>query len=184
MRVVQVHPREPAFGSGLCKPGRGFSNRCVPALLDGVQESGVVFSDLELIRVVGEAAAEPRLFRQHDRRHEASGLESALLQDFSEDRDVLSKRRRDVIANAVLGGIETRKKRDVRWPRQRHLRRCMEGHRTLTGQAIEVRCCDRRISIGAEPIGSERIDGNQQEMARRTRRRRRRLLNARRADCA
>jgi hypothetical protein len=99
-----VDPREAAFRPGLGEPRRGFADGDVPAFLDGIEKPGIVFADVEPIGVMGEPAAQPRLLRQHDRRDECAGQESALLQDFGDHGHALAGRR-DVVANAVLGGV-------------------------------------------------------------------------------
>ncbi len=84
VRVVEVDPRETTLRSRTRQPGRRFVDRCVASLLDGVEESRVVFADLESIRIVGKPAGQTRLPGQHDRRDECTGPEPALLKDVCE----------------------------------------------------------------------------------------------------
>ena len=101
--VVEVQPEEEALLAWhLLEPSQGLAQRLVAALLDRVQEPGVVGIGLELVGVEVEAAVEPRLPREDDRRHEPRGPEARLLQRRGEGRDLRHERRRHVVADAVL----------------------------------------------------------------------------------
>ena len=76
VRIVEVHPREAPVRTRGTQPRRHLRHRGVAALLNRVQEAGIVLADVELVRVIGEPARQPGLPRQHDRRDERRGLEA------------------------------------------------------------------------------------------------------------
>src|SRR5262245_25676290 len=62
--------------------------------------------------------------------------------------------------------MKTRKQRDVRGPGERHVDRCIFGERTLRSQLVHGGSFDAVITVTAEPIGTERVDGHEQEVTR------------------
>src|SRR5829696_6869015 len=109
-----MDPGEAAAGPRLREPCRRLTNRDIAALLNGVEEPGIVFANVEAIGEMGESAAQSGLLREHDRRDERAGPESALLEQFGKDRHAVSERRRNVVADAMLGWVEAGEQRHVR----------------------------------------------------------------------
>ena len=164
VRIVEVHPCEAPLRSGLAKPCRRFGHCRVSAFLDGIEEPCVVVANLEPVGVGVEPATESGLLRQHDRRYEGAGSEPASLQDLGEQRHARAQRRRYVVSNPMFGRVEPGKQRDMRGPRERHLRRRVQGHRALARQPIQVGRGHGRVAVYAQTIGAERVDGDQHQV--------------------
>ena len=68
--IVEVDPGEYAAVVLGLEPRHRLPHRLVAALLDRVQEAGIVRAGVEMVGVGVEAALEARLGRDHDGRHE------------------------------------------------------------------------------------------------------------------
>ena len=75
-----------------------------------------------------------------------------------------SRDRRRVVHDAVLDDGERGQERDVR--RQRHVARRVAAieDQPLGGEAIQVRCRDRRVPVGAEVVGAQRVHRDEDDV--------------------
>ena len=90
VRIVQMDPSEESVLPVVrLEPSDGLVGCDVPALLDRIQEAGVVTVFLELVRVQVEATVEARLRRKDDGGNERRGTEARRLQDVGQGAEVI-----------------------------------------------------------------------------------------------
>ena len=166
VRIVQVHPRKEPLRRVRPDPRHRVRGRGVAASLNGVEKPRIVFGDVESIGERIETALQTRSPREHDGADESRGCEPRRLQRVGHQRHVAPKRRRDVVANAVLGRIASAEDRDVRRTRERHLHVRVPRERAFAGDPIDVRRRDVLRAVRADMIGAKRVDRDEEEIPR------------------
>src|SRR4030095_11318046 len=116
-----MHPREKALLCVRLDPLDRFTRCNVASALNRVENPGIVFTDVELIRVEIEPALEARLTREDDRADERVCGRSWRLRRFCKSWNAGRQRRRDIVANRVLSGVPSGEDGDVRRSRQRDM---------------------------------------------------------------
>ena len=140
--------------------------RGVAATLHRAQQAHVAGRRVKRVVVVAEAAVQPRLRGEDERRDKRGGREAFGREDAGQRRHVLREWQRDVVAHAVLGWIATGEERRMRRPGDGHMRRRVERARALARQPVEVRRRHGGVAIGAQTVGSQGVDGHDHEVAR------------------
>jgi hypothetical protein len=150
--IVEVEPREEARRRPLLEPGDRLRGGFVAAPLDRVEEARVVGAQLEPVGVDVEAAVQAGLRGEHDRGDEAGRVEPGGFQDRGHRRDARVERRRDVVAEAVGGGVEPGEDGGVRGPREGDGDGGFREERAVPREAVEMRGRHVGASVGPDPV--------------------------------
>ena len=160
-----MEPEKDVFRRALLlEPGDGATQRVGARFLQRLDQIGLL--GLRKVVVVAiESAPEPAAPFQHDGGNERSGPKAGALQDLRQQRRRWEIRRREVVADAKLPRQQPRQDRRVGRTRQRHM-----GHRVR-----RIRPCARdaidsgrqtAAAVNADAIGSQRVDGDKDEVPR------------------
>ena len=133
VRLVEVDPREAPTVPRLLEPGDRLRNRELPRLLRGAQERRGVRVRLEVGRVEVEAARQPGVGADHDRRDEGRRAEPVVPEQLGQQRHVGEHSRRGVVSDPMLRRKQTGEDRHVGGARQRHVGRHLLGQRATAG---------------------------------------------------
>ena len=93
------------------------------------------------------------------------GAEARGLEDLRHRRDPRRQGRRDVVPDPVLARIEAGEDRDVGGTCQGHVHGGLRGEGTVTRQGVQVRRRHVAASVAAEPVGPQRVDGHEDDVA-------------------
>ena len=115
-----------------------------------------------------EAAAQTEARVENERADECAGAVPRVTQDRRERRHVRSHSRRAVVVNAVRRGHESGQDRGMSRQRQRNVGMRARETDTAGREAVERRR-QRAASVGADAIGAQRIDGDEQHVRSRER---------------
>ena len=166
MRLEQVHPEKEALAAMAIEPGqRLVHDRAARPLVRGPS----VRAPRHPIAVGLESLDQAEAAIERERRDECGRREARALQRVGQ------RRRRQiephpVVPGAVPGGIPARHQARVRGQRDRRRReRARESH-ALAREPIHRRRPRGGVAVGADAIGTQRIDGDEDEVACRARR--------------
>ncbi len=175
VRLVEVHPREPgrcrarlagACGAALAHPlecgGDGRRRRAL-----GHAEGDVGFALGEAVVVDVEAARQAEAGVEREGADEGAGAIAARVEQRRERVGGGRETEAGVFADAVAERIDARE--DVGVRRQRHDRRgvgLIEAD-AGGGEAVDPGGGDRAVAVGADRVGAQRVDGDEEDVARR-----------------
>src|SRR5438552_11625993 len=171
VRVVQVQPEKkrtgttslPAFGQPAKRTsdaGLGFAiNQSWVLLQKGLGG--------ECIIVKIEAARQATHSIQHIRAHDRAGRIPIFLESLRDRAELRIERLSSEILNYVLKRISAGEDCGVRRPRQRHLRNCAVKDYSVMRERVESWSLTIGVSVAAEMVGADRVDGDQNYVVRR-----------------
>jgi len=160
--IVDVHPAEPLARRPIDPRIRDLDDR-VGAPLGLVEvRRRADFGDLVVVRHRSRRLR-PNRFSKHERADEGARGEAERLQPRRHRGNVRPESIANVVADAVLVGIQAGEDRRVRGQRQDGRRVREREARAMGGQPIEVRCRGRP-AVGAERVGAQRVDRHEQDV--------------------
>ena len=148
---------------GFAEPGEGAVDDLLRAAL-GARLARRRVARRERVVVDVEALVEAGRPRDGIGADERGGVPARALEDRRERRQRGRQRTRVVVADAVLVRQAAGHDAGVRRPRLRHVHdRVLEQH-ALAGETVERRRRALRVAVGADVVGAQRVDGDEEHV--------------------
>ncbi len=167
VRVEEVDPeKEPpraSLGRPVVQPGGGATGGLGGRPVADHEELRLVLG-VEVVVIAVEALVEPETAVEHDRGDESLGVEADGLQAFGEGHRSGAQGVGAVVANPVRGWKEPRQDRRVGGQSNRCGRHRVAAAHAGGCQAVEIGRARRSVAVAAQPVGSQGIDGDEQDV--------------------
>ncbi len=166
VRVIQMHPEEEWFAAPALQPADGPIHRVAGAACGVLQKFTGFAWPGHVVIVNRETLVESAPLLEHYRTDEGGRIPPALLQPGGQRRRGASQHESSRVPHFMGGRIETREDAGMRRRRQRCLRhRILEQHAAFR-DAVQGRGFDIAVTVAAEVVGTEGVDGDDDDIER------------------
>ena len=164
VRVVEVRPQEERSFWPALEPGERSIGDLVSRALDVSDRGDSGLMRVEAVDVLGEAAVQSPPGIEDERRDDRRCSIAASGEQRRERRQRGRNEETSVVPHSMMQRVGPREKRRVRRQRQRSRRNAGFEEHAFAGEPVHVRSARARVSIRAEPVRAERVDGDEEHV--------------------
>ncbi len=161
--VVEVHPEEERARVVLRHPAERPVHHHAPGPFRLQDVAGLRIA-LDLVVVDLEARLEAEAVVEHEGAEEGAGAVAGAGEQGGEGRGLRTERAHPVVAQAVVGGQQSREQARMRGERERHRRGGVGEPHPLAGQPVEPGGHRLAVAVAADVVGADGVQSDQNEV--------------------